>query len=77
MKIEDAMHYSLVKESFPDNGNNLNSFCEYLEDTWFSYEDNETKFSFELLSYYNNFSFKGNKNSLLEETKLEDYVFYK
>ena len=34
MKIEDAKHYySLVKESFPDNGNNLNSFYEYFETT--------------------------------------------
>ena len=40
-------------------------------------EDNETKFSFDLWSYYNKFSFKGNKISLIEENKLEDYVFFR
>ena len=77
MKLEEAKHYySLIKKEFPDNGNNLNAFYDYFETTWFPYEDNETKFSFDLWSYCKKFSFKGNKKTLIEENKLEDYVFF-
>ena len=40
-------------------------------------EDNyKSKFDFEIWSYYNKFNFKSNKNKLISEDKLNDYVFF-
>ena len=76
-KNEAINYYKLIKDAYSDKDNKYDNFFEYFESTWLSLEDNcKSKSDFELWSYHNKFNFKGNKNKLISEDKLNDYVFF-
>ena len=76
-KNEAINYYYLIKDAYSDSDNKFDNFFEYFESTWLSLEDNyKSKFDIELWSYYNKFNFKGNKNKLINEDRLNDYVFF-
>ena len=51
-------------------------FFDYFENTWMKInEENNVKFEFDLWTYYGKFDFKKNRNKIIKDTVLDEYVF--
>ena len=68
-------YYNLIKEEYPDTTEEYMNFYHYFEKNWLSLENPlESKYEFNLWSYYEKFNFKGNKKKLISEGNLQEYV---